>query len=106
MSGLVTLPQHGKHALAEFRQMRQCAFATKQLATEFALKVLDGTRQGRLCHVAELCGLGQIQRLADRQEVSDMVHFHSTTLAALLRINTECLGVGTITYRKRKPFGG
>jgi hypothetical protein len=59
--------------------MRQCAFASKQLATEFAFKVLDGTRQGWLCHVAAVCGLGQIQRLADRQEVSDMVHFHSTT---------------------------
>jgi hypothetical protein len=72
--------------------MRQCAFASKQLATEFAFKVLDGTRQGWLCHVAALCGLGQIQRLADRQEVSDMVHFHSTTLATLLRINTDLLG--------------
>src|SRR4029077_1248413 len=79
MGGLVTLAQHGEHALAKFRQVRQCAFASKQLATEFAFKGLDGTRQSRLCHVAAFCGLGQIQRLADRQEVSYMVHFHSTT---------------------------
>jgi hypothetical protein len=92
MGGLVTLAQHGEHALAELRQMRQCAFASKQLATEFAFKGLDGTRQSRLCHVAAFCGFGQIQRLADRQEVSDMVHFHSTTLATLLRINTDLLG--------------
>src|SRR5215831_21353736 len=83
MGGLVTLAQHREHALAEFRQVRQCAFASKQLATEFAFKGLDGTRQSRLCHVAALCGLGQIQRLADRQKVSDMVHFHSATLATL-----------------------
>jgi hypothetical protein len=103
MGGLVTLPQHGEHALAEFRQMRQCAFATKQLATEFAFKVLDGARQGRLCHAAALCSLGQIQRLADRQKVSDMVHFHSTTLATLLQYQHGHAWVfGTITCRKRK----
>src|SRR5215469_12189445 len=79
MGGLVTLAQHGEHALAELRQVRQCAVASKQLATEFGFKGLDGTRQSRLCHVAALRCLGQIERLADRQEVSDMVHFHSTT---------------------------
>ena len=79
MGGLVTLAQHGEHALAEFRQVRQCALASKQLATEFGFKGLDGTRQSRLCHVAALRCLGQIERLADRQEVSDMVHFHSAT---------------------------
>ena len=50
---IVTLAQHGEHALVEFRQMRQCAFASKQLATEFAFKSLDGTRQSRLCRSAQ-----------------------------------------------------
>jgi hypothetical protein len=85
--------------------MRQCAFASKQLATEFAFKVLDGTRQGRLCHVAALCSLGQIQRLADRQEVSDMVHFHSTTLATLLRINSDLLGCRRDHLSRARPSG-
>jgi hypothetical protein len=56
----VTLAQHGKDALAEFGQMRQCAFTPKQLTAEFAFECLYGTRQGRLCHVAAPRRFGQI----------------------------------------------
>ena len=44
----VTLAQHREHALAKFRQVRQCALAPKQLATEFGFEGLDGSAQSRL----------------------------------------------------------
>jgi hypothetical protein len=71
----VALAQHWEHALAESREMRQCALAPKQLAPERAFEGLDGAGQGRLCDVAPFCRPGQIQRLADRQEITDFDAF-------------------------------
>jgi hypothetical protein len=45
----------------------------KQLATEFVFNGLYGAGQSWPSYVASLGRPGQIQRLADRQEVSDMV---------------------------------
>jgi hypothetical protein len=74
--------------------MRQCAFTPKQLATELAFERLDGAGQGRLRHIAALRRPGQIQRLADRQEVPDVVHFQGTDLAVHSRINEVLVAGG------------
>jgi hypothetical protein len=88
----VTLAQHREHALAKFRQVRQRALAPKQLATEFGFQGLDGSAQSRLRYVAPLGRFGQIQRFAERQKVTDMVHFQGMALATHSRINADLFG--------------
>src|SRR6516164_2833758 len=72
--------------------MRQCAFTPKQLSAEFVFEGLDGAGQCGLRYVATLRRLGQIQCLANCQEVSDMVHFQGMTLATRSHINAGLFG--------------
>src|SRR5262249_11173692 len=78
---LVALPEQRMHALAQLRQLRLRTLAPKQVATELVLQLLDGASERRLRHIALLCSLGEVQ-FADRgQEISDLMHFHSSSLS-------------------------
>ena len=63
------------HALAELGQLHR-PLATKQIAAEFGLELLDGARQRRLRHVAVIGRAREIQRARYREEISHLVHFH------------------------------
>lgn len=69
------------HCPSKFRQMSVCALAVEQQAAEFFLKLLDSACQRRLRDIALLRRLGEVQRPADGQEVSDLVHFHGPQLS-------------------------
>jgi hypothetical protein len=57
--------------------MREIALASKQLAAQLFLQLLDGPRQRRLRNVTFLGGAGEVQQSRDGEEVSDLVHFHA-----------------------------
>ena len=77
---VVGLDQHLRemraHHLAQARQVRVVALAAEQRAAQLIFQPLDGTGQRRLRHVAGLGRAREVQRLADGQEVTDLVHFH------------------------------
>jgi hypothetical protein len=52
------------------------ALAAKQRSAELLFEELDGARQGGLRHIALLAGAGEIQLLGQREEVSNLMHFH------------------------------
>ena len=64
------------HQTAEVGQMGEVALAPEQEPAELVLELLDRARQGRLGHVAVLGRAGEVQGLADREEVADLVHLH------------------------------
>ena len=78
--GGVGLDQHLRemraHHLAQPRQVGVVALAAEQRAAQLILQPLDGTGQRRLRHVAGLGRAREVQRLADGQEVTDLVHLH------------------------------
>ena len=52
------------------------ALAPEQEPAELLLELLDGAGQRRLGDVAVLGGAGEVERLAHREEVADLVHLH------------------------------
>src|SRR5438477_12765527 len=57
--------------------MRQRPFAAHQFAAEFGLEGAYRTGQRRLRDIAALRRLREVQRIAQRQEVADLMHFHA-----------------------------
>jgi hypothetical protein len=55
-------------------------FSPKKIASKFALEVLDRARERRLSDVALFSGPREIEVSGDRQEVSDLMHFHRNPL--------------------------
>src|SRR3990167_2548347 len=70
------LAEMGAHHLAQSRQMRVVALPAEQRAAQLVLQPLDGARQRRLRDVARLGRAGEIQSLANREKVADLMHFH------------------------------
>ena len=68
------------HELTQVGQLRLVALAPEQLAAKLVLELADRFGQRRLSYVAGFGGAGEVQRLANRQKVSDLVHFHSRSL--------------------------
>jgi len=56
------------HALAEFGQLRGGALTAKQVAAEFGLQLLDGSRQRRLRDVALVGGAREVEYTRDREK--------------------------------------
>jgi len=70
------LPQQRLHAPAEIGHDRVRPLAPVQVAAEFVLQLADRARQRGLRDIALLGGTREVQRAGDRQEVTDLVHFH------------------------------
>src|SRR5262249_33882118 len=64
------------HRLPELAQMRSRPLAMEQEAAELVLQELDGTRERRLRHVAFLGRAGEVQLLAQGEEIPNLMHFH------------------------------
>ncbi len=74
------LVEIGPHRQAELTQMGARPLAVEQQPAELLLEQLDGARQGRLGHVATLGRAGEVQLLAEGEEVFDLMHFHGDVL--------------------------
>src|SRR5574342_486672 len=74
---VVTLLQERIQALPELGQLRLRTLAPKQVATQLVLELLDSAGERRLRDVALFGGLGEVQLADGRQEISDLMHFHS-----------------------------
>src|SRR6516162_8329492 len=80
-SAFVALLEQRQHAFAEFGQLGLGSFPPKQVAAQLALELLDRAGQRGLRDVALLGCLGEIELAHRRQEISDLMHFHSSNLS-------------------------
>lgn len=69
--------QIGAHELAEVRQLDFGSLAPKQIASAFPLRPLNGACERRLRDMALPCRLCEVQLLADRKEIRDLIEFHA-----------------------------
>src|SRR3974377_2372412 len=58
----------------------ELADAPKQVAAELVFEVSNGASERRLRHIAPFGSPGEIQLIGRRQEISDVLHFHSCSL--------------------------
>jgi hypothetical protein len=82
--GLVALLQQGVHALTELGQSGR-TLAPEQVTAKLGLQLLDCPRQRRLCHIAFIRSTREIERPRDREEISNLMHFHDRTPPDLAR---------------------
>src|SRR6516162_4800533 len=68
------------HALAKLGQLSLRTLAPKQVAAELVFEVPNGASERRLRHIAPFGSPGEIQLTGRRQEISDLLHFHSCSL--------------------------
>jgi hypothetical protein len=61
---------------SEIGDVGEVALAPKQKAAELRFEPLDRPGQRRRCHMALIRGTAEIERVADGQEIADLVHFH------------------------------
>src|SRR6266852_2221196 len=71
----VTLLQERMHALAEIGHLRVGPLPSKQVAAKLAFELLDRAGKRRLRDMALFCRSREIERLGNRQEVADLMHF-------------------------------
>ncbi len=81
-----------QHHPSKLGQMRIAALAVEQRAAELMLKLLDGARQRRLADVALLGGAREVQRLAEREKVTDLMEFHGGNRLARRDYTTNRVG--------------
>src|SRR5262249_15023084 len=68
------------HALAKLGQLSLRTLAPKQVAAELVFELPNGASERRLRHIAPFGSPGEIQLTGRRQEISDLLHFHSCSL--------------------------
>ena len=79
---LPDLYEVGADGCAELGQVRASSFTVEKMPAELVFQELDGTGQCRLGNVAFLGRPGEVQFVAEREEISDLMHFHGTRLSA------------------------
>ena len=70
------LGQARAHQLAEIGQMGEVALAAEQQAADLVLELLDGAAQGGLGDIAGFRRPREVQGLADRQKIPDVMQVH------------------------------
>jgi hypothetical protein len=68
--------QVGAHHSPKFGKLNGAVLSREKLTAKFSFKFLYGPRQSRLTHMAAICRAMEVQRFADSEKVSDLVHFH------------------------------
>src|SRR5262249_30279277 len=87
---VVALLEQRMHPFAERREHGARPLAAEQIAAELAFEQLDSARQRRLRHVALFRRAREVQRPGNRQEIPDLVHFHSNSpRQALARLRSR-----------------
>src|SRR5262245_58369160 len=72
------LLEHGPHELAELGQVGEAALAVDQRSPELLFELLDRASQRRLRDVTPLSGPREVQRLAKRNKIADLVQLQET----------------------------
>src|ERR1700751_1312 len=62
---------------AKIGEMSQKVLTPKQQPAELLFELTHGTRQSRLADIADFCRAGEVQSLAQSEEIADLVHLHS-----------------------------
>jgi len=75
------LLQQGQHPLAQLGDDGVRPFTAEQVAAKLLLELADRARQRGLRDIALFGGAREIEHARDRQEVSDLMHFHSGILS-------------------------
>src|SRR5205085_1534725 len=70
------LLQQRLHLLAELRQMGVGPLAMEKAGAQLGLQRLDGARERRLRHAAAFGRAREVQLLAKREKITDLVQFH------------------------------
>jgi hypothetical protein len=70
----------GTHQSPELGQFHVSPVTAEQLPAEFRFELLDGAGESRLCHMTAVGRAMEIKRLADRQKIPDLGHFHGAWL--------------------------
>jgi len=73
---LFDLIEIGQHRLAERRQLRAALTSAKQASTELVFQALDRVSQRRLRDAAALCRAREVPLVAEREEITNLMHFH------------------------------
>src|SRR5262245_58617521 len=76
----IGLLEVGMHEPPQLGQMGARALTMEQRPAQLLLQELDGSGQGRLGDVAGLRRTGEIELLADRQKIANLLHFHGVSL--------------------------
>ena len=84
------------HEPTEVGEMRQVPLTPEELSAEFLLKALDCLGERRLRDVAQLGRPREVQRLADGEEVADLMHLHRSSSIHVVSHSFE--SVATITH--------
>jgi hypothetical protein len=66
----------GTDQVAKIGEVGRFTLAAKKRPAELLFEKLDGARQGGLGHIAEFARAGEIQLVGQREEISNLVHFH------------------------------
>src|SRR5689334_20041401 len=74
------LAQMRLHGAAQLGQMRMVTLAIEKRATQLVLEQPDGSGQGGLRDIAALGCAREVQGLAERHEVSDLMHLQGDDL--------------------------
>src|SRR6516225_3441712 len=62
---------------AEIGEMSQKVLAPQQQPAKLLFELSYGARQSRLRDIAGFCRTGEVQGLAEREEIADLVHLHT-----------------------------
>src|SRR6516164_206704 len=73
------------HALAKLGQLSLRTLAPKQVAAELVFEVPNGASERRLRHIAPFGSPGEIQLTGRRQEISDLLHFHTAVYHSIAK---------------------
>ena len=76
LGAAIDLLEIGLERAAELGEVRVGALAVEQRPAKLLLELLDGAGQRGLRDVAALGRAREIQLLAEREEVADLMHFH------------------------------
>src|SRR5262249_34071158 len=72
------LVEQGLHPLSELREVGVGALAMEQRAAKLIFERFDRTRERGLRDTAALGGAGEVQLLAEREKIADLMQFHRT----------------------------
>jgi hypothetical protein len=73
---LIDLTEIGQHRVAERRQFRAALISAEQASAELVFQALDRVGQRRLGDSAAPGRTGEVAFFAEREEITDLMHFH------------------------------
>jgi hypothetical protein len=72
-AALVALSKYRKNGSSKVGDVGEVPLAAEKLATKLGFELLYGVRQRRLRDMTLLCGSSEVKRLANGQQIADLV---------------------------------